>query len=270
MEKGVCFTGIPSAEELAKAPGVPARSEMNKGPVAVIECVQEIPCNPCEAACPSGAITVGSDITKLPVLDAEKCIGCGNCLAHCPGLAITLVNVNYSETEAAVSFPFEYLPLPKVGDEVNAVNRGGEAVCKGNVLSVRMPQSYKQTCIVTIAIPKKYVEDVRSMELPIKRALPEPAAKKEIDKSSLICRCEELTQADIEKAIEEGATTLDGVKKHSRAGMGLCQGKSCERLVARIIAEKTGQKVENLLPATHRPPVRPIRLKVVDDDADIE
>lgn len=66
MTEGVRFTGIPSAEELRGASGIPSQERMKKGPVAVIECVQEIPCNPCENACPFGAIKIGDPITNCP------------------------------------------------------------------------------------------------------------------------------------------------------------------------------------------------------------
>ena len=84
MNKGVMYTGIPSPEELAACPGVPSEERMAKGRVAVIECVQEIPCYPCENACRLGAITIGEQITNLPTLHEEKCTGCGICATVCP------------------------------------------------------------------------------------------------------------------------------------------------------------------------------------------
>ena len=123
--------GYPSIEEIKNATGWPDEERFARGPVAVIECVQKIPCNPCEAACPAHAITVGSPITNTPVLDREKCIGCGLCVSACSGLAIFIVDKTYSETLGTVSFPFEYLPLPQKGDEVDALNRAGEFVCRG-------------------------------------------------------------------------------------------------------------------------------------------
>ena len=69
MEKtGVIYQGFPSKDELAKIPGVPSENRIKKGPVACIECVQEIPCNPCEEACPYGAISVGSPSQICPNL----------------------------------------------------------------------------------------------------------------------------------------------------------------------------------------------------------
>ena len=92
-------------------PGIPSEERMKLGPVACIECLQQIPCNPCEEACPRGAITVGKEITGLPTLDEEKCNGCGICMTRCPGLAIFGLNAVYSEKTALVSFPYEYVPV---------------------------------------------------------------------------------------------------------------------------------------------------------------
>ncbi len=78
------------------------------------------------------------------------------------------------------------------------------------------------------------------------------------DDNIVICRCQEITKGEIRQAIAEGALTVDGVKRRTRAGMGLCQGKTCYRLVARIISEETGKPMSELLPSTARPPVRPL------------
>jgi len=59
---------------------------------------------------------------------------------------------------------------------------------------------------------------------------------------NIVCRCEVVTEADIRAAIRRpvGATTIDGVKRRTRAGMGRCQGGFCSPRVAAIIAEETG------------------------------
>ena len=58
----------------------------------------------------------------------------------------------------------------------------------------------------------------------------------------LVCRCEVVTEAEIRAAIRRpvGATTIDGVKRRTRAGMGRCQGGFCSPRVAEIIAEELG------------------------------
>ncbi len=162
--EGVRFTGVPSAEELASCPGMPSEERMKKGRVACVECVQEIPCNPCEGICTFGAIHIGEQITNLPCLDSDKCTGCGLCVANCPGLAIVILNKAYSETEGTVDFPFEYLPLPQKGDVVDAVSRGGDVVCKGTILRITKAKSYGGTAVVSMAVPLEHVDAVRSMK----------------------------------------------------------------------------------------------------------
>ena len=162
--EGVAYTGVPSPEELKNCPGVPSEARMQRGRVACIECVQEIPCNPCEGICKFGAITVGEQITNLPHLNEEKCTGCGLCVANCPGLAITIVDQSYSETEATIDFPFEYLPLPAEGDVVDAVDRSGAVVCKGRILRVAKPPAYAGTAVICMAVPQEHIDAVRSMK----------------------------------------------------------------------------------------------------------
>jgi len=77
----------------------------------------------------------------------------------------------------------------------------------------------------------------------------------------IICRCEEVTLGEIKKAIADGAHDMDSVKRFTRAGMGLCQCKTCYGLIAKIIADETGKKLSEIVPFTNRPPVRPIPVK---------
>ena len=81
----------------------------------------------------------------------------------------------------------------------------------------------------------------------------------------LICRCEEVSREEIEKAIEEGAVTINEVKRFTRAGMGLCQGRTCRRLVERILSEKTGVPLSEIQPSTYRQPVRPVRSDLIQE-----
>lgn len=84
----------------------------------------------------------------------------------------------------------------------------------------------------------------------------------------LICRCQEVSRKEIGDSIADGATTIDGVKRRTRACMGLCQGKTCERLVAKIISEKTGRPLEDILPQRSRIPVRPVKIGIIGGEGD--
>lgn len=80
------------------------------------------------------------------------------------------------------------------------------------------------------------------------------------DDDMIICRCEEITKGEIKAAIRNGMQTVNGIKRITRAGMGLCQGQTCQRLVIQIIAEELRQSVADIEPTTARGPVRPLRL----------
>ena len=135
-----------------------------KGSIPVIECDECIPCNPCEAVCPFGCIQVGTRITNLPSLNLDKCTGCGQCVLACPGLAIFLLDRNYSKDKAALTLPYEFLPLPKKGEEVIALDRNGSKVCEGEVLNVILTKKGDRTALVKIAIPKEHADNVRSIK----------------------------------------------------------------------------------------------------------
>lgn len=156
--------GAPSIEELKNSPGFPKAEDYQLGNIAVIECIEQIPCNPCETSCPKGAISVGNPITNLPKIDLEKCIGCGICVAKCPGIAIHLMNLNYSENEALITIPYEYLPVPNVDDTVTLVDRLGKEVCQGRVVNINSSKAYDLTTLIKIAFDKQHFEDVISIK----------------------------------------------------------------------------------------------------------
>jgi NAD(P)H-nitrite reductase large subunit len=79
-----------------------------------------------------------------------------------------------------------------------------------------------------------------------------------IDDDVLVCRCEEVTAKEIREAIKLGADSLTAIKRMTRAGMGLCQGRTCQRLVAQILSQETGKRMDEILPDSTRPPVRPV------------
>lgn len=146
----------------ANSPGFPCEQRIKKGPVAVIECVQDIPCNPCETICPRNAIKVGLPITNLPELDEDRCTGCGLCVPMCPGLAIFILNYNFNEKNASLTIPYEFLPLPEKGEKIRCLDRNGRYICIGKIIKVIPPEKNNRTSLVTFSFPKKYFDTIRS------------------------------------------------------------------------------------------------------------
>lgn len=60
---------------------------------------------------------------------------------------------------------------------------------------------------------------------------------------NVICRCEMVTEGEILDAIHRplGATTTDGIKRRTRAGMGRCQSGFCNPKVVEILARELGR-----------------------------
>ena len=83
----------------------------------------------------------------------------------------------------------------------------------------------------------------------------------------IICRCEEITEAEILAAIRAGARTLNDVKRRTRAGMGLCQGKTCQRMIARLLARELGCSLAAIAPPSARPPTRPLPLSAFVEES---
>ncbi|MBP3297656.1 MAG: (2Fe-2S)-binding protein [Lachnospiraceae bacterium] len=82
------------------------------------------------------------------------------------------------------------------------------------------------------------------------------------DDDMLICRCEEITNGEIRKAVHDGMWTLTEIRRYLRTGMGLCQGQTCSRLVKGIVARELEVSPAELEPATSRSPMRPVEMKV--------
>ena len=66
--------------------------------------------------------------------------------------------------------------------------------------------------------------------------------------ANVICRCELVTEGEILDAIRRpvGATTLDGIKRRTRAGMGRCQSGFCSPKVVEILAKELGEDVSTV------------------------
>jgi Fe-S-cluster-containing hydrogenase component 2 len=147
-------TGILSLKDL----NIPSDEHLNKG-VAIIECVQEIPCDPCVGICPVNAISM-KNINAVPKIDYNKCTGCKRCVGICPGLAIFVIKL--MDDKALITLPYEFLPIPKIGETVTSLDREGKSRGKAKVVKVNKSN---KTNVVTIEVDKDLIMEVRNIKL---------------------------------------------------------------------------------------------------------
>ena len=102
---------------------------------------------------------------------------------------------------------------------------------------------------------------------------------------TIICQCEDVTRADLigvqppnyltrpapmcarslETLLQDGPANPDQIKRLTRAGMGVCQGRRCRDQVAMLLALESGQPFGTIPLASHRAPVRPLPMKILAD-----
>lgn len=78
---------------------------------------------------------------------------------------------------------------------------------------------------------------------------------------TIICRCEDITEYEIRRAIDEGYADLESLKRYLGVCTGSCQGKGCLREAARILVEAAGADPASIRPVVARPPIAPVALK---------
>jgi len=86
------------------------------------------------------------------------------------------------------------------------------------------------------------------------------------EENIIICRCEDITLKEIREAINKGYTTVEEIKRITRAGMGPCQGKTCGLLIAKEISKMTNKPMEEIELQNIRPPYGGVTFKEILSD----
>ncbi len=82
-------------------------------------------------------------------------------------------------------------------------------------------------------------------------------------KKVIICRCEDISLAEVREYLEKGFVTFEDLKRQLRVGMGPCQGATCSELIQREIARFLGKKVEEIPTQKSRPLTAGVKLKAI-------
>ncbi len=293
MVCGVDFDGSDAAAERPYRQGLTLEDLSDGKGKVLIECPQDIPCNPCEVSCRFGAITIGDSITARPDFDPSRCVGCGVCVARCPGRAIRMYR-RVSDECVHVTFPYEFVPLPAEGDDIVMLDGEGREVCSARVVRVSHGEDRIRCTIVTVACPADVALKVRSAAPPVSAgprggASGEDEAGRErcscaaSDERSeagpcLVCRCEEVESWKVEEALDKGYRSFNELKRLLRVGMGPCRGLSCRNIIEDYLKRKGGLDAPQVLDEKlkrreiYRPPIKRItlgeaaRLRFTDDE----
>ena len=89
----------------------------------------------------------------------------------------------------------------------------------------------------------------------------------------IVCRCEDVTQADLLQALQEGYLDIEEVKRYTGLGTGPCQGKECLVPTCELLAAAQARDPQRHArqpeaphghhPFTTRPPVYSVALGVL-------
>lgn len=211
-------------QKIIDEPFKPALKRMHEKPFVLIDCLYGFACNPCEFACPHGAITKTSTST-VPHIDFNKCVGCMACIHQCPGLAIFGYNLKKNWLFLPVEYELEE------GKEVFLVNNNGKKVGEGIIKKILKKKNKTNVVrIESINIKGKELIDARGFIL--KEKYPDQInfknADKHIESETYVCHCDDVKLDEILNVIgDRKFISVDEIKHTTRLGMGACRGKRC-------------------------------------------
>ena len=188
----------------------------------------------------------------LPSNEIPRALGCRHAVR---GPAETLSTV--VDAEGMTSVPGVYV----VGDVVELAGAHA-ARCQGFIAGCAVARSLDLAMPVAVvrerAAAARALRRHRAFQQALWRLFAAPVLRLQFAAPGTIaCRCEGVSCAEIRAAIDAGAATLGAVKRRTRAGMGRCQGRGCESLVAAMMPGAARDELSGLAP---RAPVKPVRI----------
>lgn len=163
------------------------------------------------------------------------------------------------------------VPEIYVAGDAAGISGKQAAIIEGKIAAVAVALqmeriNQKQAMEQTVSLRKKLVR-----ERDFAQAMADlfgylPGLSSLLEDDTVVCRCENITLNQIKQAVADGADSVAGVKNHSRAGMGWCQGRMCIQSVAQIISQELQSDLERASRHTIRPPLFPVQLEDLLED----
>ena len=92
---------------------------------------------------------------------------------------------------------------------------------------------------------------------------PAPERIGEVPDKTIICRCEEITAAEIREVVKKGCSGPNQAKAFLRCGMGICQGRMCGTSVTEVMSKALEKKPAAVGAFRVRPPIKPLSLEEI-------
>ena len=125
----------------------------------------------------------------------------------------------------------------------------------GPMISLMAIKTPGITCAAELGkyVAEKVIAQIGPVEMnphydPVRKPIEHPDMEhyKKDNDGEILCHCNHVTEKMVREAIHRGASTLNGVRRRTRAGMGNCQGSKCEEKILKILMEEFHLKAEQV------------------------
>jgi glycine/D-amino acid oxidase-like deaminating enzyme/thioredoxin reductase/Fe-S-cluster-containing hydrogenase component 2 len=226
-----------------ESPKLPDQERMKAKPFVLIDCLYGFACNPCQFACPHGAIVKVSSNT-VPDIDFNKCIGCMKCVYQCPGLAI----FGYNQAKNQLFLPVEY--FAGEGADVFLVDNNGSKVGRGKIEKILAKENKTNIARVNATELTGKLTDVRGFI--VEETYPDRLTFKasyEVESEEYVCHCDDVSLEKVLGVIgDRKYISVDEIKHTTRLGMGPCRGKRCIRRLSQLLRTRGVELVGDATP----------------------
>jgi NADPH-dependent 2,4-dienoyl-CoA reductase/sulfur reductase-like enzyme len=152
--------------------------------------------------------------------------------------------------------------LPKILVAGDGAGIGGARVAalSGRIAAIGVAQALGRIDVATRDAAASALRATQSRHLAVRPLLdtlyaPRPRM---LDDATIVCRCEEITAAQIRDAASLGCLGLNQLKAFTRCGMGPCQGRMCGSTAAEVLAAARGVPAAAIEPYRTRFPTKPV------------
>ena len=233
--------------KVIEKPAMPSEHRQAR-PFVLIDCLYGFACNPCQFACPHGAI-IKTSTSTVPETDFAKCVGCMECVYQCPGLAIFGYNLPKQMLYLPIEFDIE------AGIDVFLVDNNGQKLGEGKVERVLRKKDLTHIAMTKVVAMYEGRELTEVRGFIAKDQYPQPLElthdgyTHQPQDETYVCHCDDVKFDEIMHVIgTRKFISFDEVKHNTRLGMGPCRGKRCSLRLKQMLRPRGIQLIGDPTP----------------------